>query len=78
MKPSVIAKKTARPFPEAAGRKDASVIKHGSGPAVPNQQWEMNLDATPAGNGEWPSASFLPMAGKDRAQPHTKINECDH
>ena len=78
MKANETAHSLKRSFPHAKGRKDDDVIKHGKGPAVPNQQWEMNVDLTPQGNDRLPHASFLPMAGKDRAVPHVKLNECDH
>lgn len=62
---------------DAIKRKDASVVKKGSGPAVPNQHWEM-----PIGNSVFPVGSakdpFLARRGQDRPQPHNKINECDH
>ena len=55
----------------------ANVIEHGSGKAVPNEQWEMNKDLTPKGeDNAW--GAFLPKAGKDRPTPHTKTNKCDH
>lgn len=65
---------------DALKRKDASVIKHGSGPAVPNQQWEKDVSKSVfvRGYGNDPAGAFLARPGKDRAQPHIKINECDH
>lgn len=30
------------------------------------------------GYGNDPAGAFLPRPGKDRIQPHLKINECDH
>lgn len=30
------------------------------------------------GYGNDPAGAFLARPGKDRAQPHIKINECDH
>lgn len=55
----------------------ADVIKHGNGPAIPQDQWHINVNITPAGdNSAW--GAFLPRTGKDRPQPTTKINECDH
>ena len=63
--------------PDYAKDRTADVIKHGSGPAVPNQQWEMKRDITPHGdNTGW--GAFLPRTAKSRPQPHVKINECDH
>jgi hypothetical protein len=63
--------------PDYAKDKTADVIKHGSGPAVPNKQWEKNMDLTPAGSSTGKGA-FLPRAGKDRPCTHVKTNECDH
>lgn len=63
--------------PDYAKDKTADVIKHGSGRAVPNEHWEMNRNLTPGGESNgW--GAFLPRAGKDRPQPYTKTNECDH
>lgn len=59
-------------------RKDASVTKKGNGPAVPQTHWEQNLNLTPAGIPNTPAGAFLPMRGRDRPQPHVKVNECDH
>ncbi len=59
-------------------RKDADVTMHGFGQLAPNEQWEVNVDATPAGTDNPPCHSWLPRAAKDRPQPHKKINECDH
>jgi hypothetical protein len=55
----------------------ADVIKHGSGMAVPNEQWEKNMDLTPKGESNgW--GAFLPRCGYERPTPHVKTNECDH
>jgi hypothetical protein len=63
--------------PDYAKDKTADVIKKGSSPTVPNEQWEMNRDITPHGESNgW--GAFLPRTGKSRPTPHTKINECDH
>ncbi len=59
-------------------RKDASVTMHGQGQLAPNEQWEVNIEPTYQGNDELPSRSFLAMPGRLRAQPHKKVNECDH
>jgi hypothetical protein len=59
-------------------RKTADVTLHNHSNLSPHEQWEVNLDATPAGNLNLPSDSFLPVAGKNRPTPHKKINECDH
>ena len=63
--------------PDYLKNRTADVVKHGNGRAVPNEQWELNTDITPPGdNTGW--GAFLPRSGKDRPQPTTKINECDH
>ncbi len=63
--------------PDYAKDITADVIKKGSGPAVPNVQWEVNRDLTPKGSSTgW--GAFLPRPGKERPTPHTKTNECDH
>ena len=63
--------------PDYLKNRTADVIKHGDGRAVPNEQWQVNRDLTPAGASDgW--GAFLPRAGKDRPTPHTKTNECDH
>lgn len=63
--------------PDYLKNRTADVIKHGDGPAVPNQQWEINVNITPGGdNTGW--GAFLPRSGKDRPQPYTKLNETDH
>ena len=63
--------------PDYAKNKTADVIKKGSGRAVPNEQWEKNMDLTPEGS---PTAAgaFLPQCGYKRPSTHTKTNECDH
>lgn len=63
--------------PDYAKDKTADVIKKGSGRAVPNEQWQINMNLTPKGEST-PWGAFLPRAGKDRPTPHTKTNECDH
>lgn len=40
-------------------------------------QWEQHFSME-RGYGSDPAGAFLPRPGKDRAQPHQKINECDH
>jgi hypothetical protein len=63
--------------PDYSKDKTADVIKHGSGCAIPHEQWEKNMDITPHGDSSaW--GAFLPRTGKSRPTPHTKINECDH
>jgi hypothetical protein len=63
---------------DAIKRKDADVIKKGSGRAIPNEQWEKLVNATPAGIPNDPKGAFLPMPGKIRPVPHKKINETDY
>jgi hypothetical protein len=65
---------------EALGRKDADVVKHGSGPVESNQPWVMDvgLSVFPRWSNDNPRDSFLGARGKDRPQPHIKVNECDH
>ena len=43
-----------------------------------NEHWQVHVPATAEGFGDDPKGAFLPRPGKDRAQPHQKINECDH
>lgn len=74
-----MAKKTHH-NPDYAKNKDADVIKKGSGPAVPGQHWEMDVGKSvfARGYGNDPAGAFLARPGKDRAQPHIKINVTDH
>lgn len=63
--------------PDYLKNRTADVIRHDSKPANPQEHWQMNYDLTPAGdNTGW--GAFLPRSGKDRPQPHVKLNECDH
>lgn len=63
--------------PDYAKNTTADVIKKGSDRAVPNDQWQINMNLTPDGV---PNAAgcFLPMPGRIRPTPHKKTNECDH
>jgi hypothetical protein len=63
--------------PDYKKNKTADVIKHGSGKAVPNEQWEINMNLTPDGA---PNArdAFNPMSPRKRPCTHVKTNECDH
>jgi hypothetical protein len=63
--------------PDYAKNKTADVIKHGSGRAVPNEQWQKNMNLTPDGKPE-PATCLNPMRPKDRPSTHVKTNECDH
>lgn len=40
--------------------------------------WETRFPSIAEGHGDDPAGAFLPRPGKNRAQPHKKINECDH
>ena len=40
--------------------------------------WEVTVPASAEGFGDDPAGAFLPRPGRKRAQPHQKINECDH
>jgi len=63
--------------PDYLKNKTADVIPHGWGRAVPNEQWQVNMDLTPKGESNgW--GAFLPRPGNERPTPHTKTNECDH
>jgi hypothetical protein len=63
--------------PDYIKNRTADVIKHGDGPTVPNEHWQINMNLTPSGNDSgW--GALLPRSGKDRPQPYTKTNECDH
>lgn len=45
-----------------------------------NEHWQMDVGESvfARGYGNDPAGAFLSRPGKDRAQPHKKINECDH
>jgi len=64
--------------PDYAKNKDADVIPKGNTRAIPNEFWERHVPASAEGFGDNGKGAFLPRPGKDRAQPHQKINECDH
>ncbi len=63
--------------PDYAKDKTADVIKKGSGRAVPNDHWQINMDLTPDGH-TTASGAFLPMRSRDRPCTYVKTNECDH
>jgi hypothetical protein len=42
-----------------------------------SEHWEKQFKC-PEGINDDPATSFRPMSGSKRAQPHQKINECDH
>lgn len=66
--------------PDYAKNKDADVIPKGNKSAIPNDHYEMDVSKSvfAEGFGDDPAGAFLARPGKDRAQPHKKINECDH
>lgn len=66
--------------PDYAKNKDADVIPKGSKRAVPDEYWQRDVSKSvfAEGFGDDPAGAFLARPGKDRAQPHKKINECDH
>jgi len=53
-------------------------VGYKKGIELAKDHWEMRVPATAEGFGDDPAGAFLPRPGKDRAQPHQKINECDH
>jgi hypothetical protein len=63
--------------PDYIKNRTADVVKHGDGRAVPNEQWQMNMDLTPKGSNDGYGA-FNPRPGKDRSTVYPKTNECDH
>ena len=58
--------------------KDLNVYEKKGNP--PQEHWQIDIGkaAFDRGYGDDPRGAFLPRPGKDRAQPHVKINECDH
>ena len=56
--------------------KDLSVGSHLSSKS--KEPWQVNVELSGKGKNDDPAASFHPTPGKLRAQPHIKINECDH
>ncbi len=45
-----------------------------------NDHWQIDASksAFPRAMGDDPATAFLAMPGKDRAQPHKKVNDQDH
>lgn len=66
--------------PDYAKNKNADVIPKGWGEANPQTHWvkDVGKSVFAEGFGNDPAGAFLARPGKDRAQPHKKINECDH
>jgi hypothetical protein len=56
---------------------DASVPGKGNKPVNCCEAWEQHYKYDPTA-GNTPAGAFLPKRSKDRPQPHTKVNECDH
>lgn len=60
-------------------KQDEKPMKVGEGLGCHSKDhWEIRMPATAEGYEGDPAGAFLPRPGKDRAQPHQKINECDH
>lgn len=59
-------------------KKDLNVGYNKGNPS--NEHWQKDVSSSvfARGYGNDPAGAFLPRPGKDRAQPHKKINECDH
>lgn len=66
--------------PDYKDNQDADVIPKGNKKAVPDTYWQKGVGKSvfAEGFGDDPAGAFLPRAGKDRAQPHKKINDMDH
>jgi hypothetical protein len=61
------------------GDQDVKPMKVGESLGINSKEfWQMTVPATAEGFGDDPAGAFLPRPGKYRAQPHLKINECDH
>lgn len=71
-----MAKKTHH-NPDYAKDKTADVIKKGSGRAVPNEQWEMNINPDEPNKNDGIGA-FEPKRSKDRPCTHKMVNDMDH
>lgn len=64
--------------PDYMKDRDADVVKHGSGRAVPNGQWEKQITISPQGIPDDPATAFNPLPSKLRPCTHKKTNECDY
>lgn len=66
--------------PDYAKNKDASVIPKGFGSVLPKDFFQIDVSKSvfAEGHGDDPAGAFLARPGYKRAQPHIKINECDH
>lgn len=63
---------------DAVKRKDADVVKKGSGRAIPNEPWEKMVNASPVGKPNDPATCFDPMPSRLRPRTYNKINETDY
>lgn len=63
--------------PDYMKNRTADVVKHGKGPAVPNEHWQINRNLTPEGS-DTAAGAFLPRCGYKRPTVYPKTNECDH
>jgi hypothetical protein len=64
-----------------AKSKEAKDLNKGYRLGMPsNDHWQVDVSKSVfvRGYGDDPAGAFLPRPGKDRVQPHVKINECDH
>jgi len=57
-------------------KKDLNVNTRKGNPS--QEHWQITVPVTARGYGNDAAGAFLPHPGKERAQPHQKINECDH
>lgn len=58
--------------------KDINVNERKGMPSQEHWQKDVSKSVFARGFGDDPAGAFLARPGKDRAQPHLKINECDH
>lgn len=58
--------------------KDLGVNYRKGMPSQEHWQKDVSKSVFPEGDDDVASTAFLPTPGKNRAQPHKKINECDH
>lgn len=60
--------------------KEAKDLHKGVKVGISSDHWQIDVGQSvfAKAKGDDPASAFLPTPGKDRAQPHIKINECDH
>jgi hypothetical protein len=63
---------------KSSAAQDMNVANRKGIPSSDHWQIDVGSSVFPRGYGDDPAGAFLPRPGKDRAQPHKKINECDH